>query len=59
MKKRPELDVDFIQSRPLTEEEHKLVSEIIRKSKAKRKKKYKTSHKTSIAAEPKPKYGKR
>lgn len=36
--KRQELDVDFIQSRPLTKEEEKKLSEYIQKLKNKRKK---------------------
>ena len=40
--KRQELDVDFIQSKPLTKEEEKKLSEIIKKLKNKNKK---NSHK--------------
>lgn len=40
--KRQELDVDFIQSKPLTKEEEKKLSEIIKKLKNKNKK---SSHK--------------
>lgn len=36
--KKPELDVDFIQSRPLTKEEEKQLSEYIRKEKSKKSK---------------------
>ena len=46
MKKRKELDVDFIGGQgPLTKEEEKLISEFIRKRKSKRTKKSST-HKT-------------
>ena len=46
MKKRKELDVDFVGGQgPLTKEEEKLISEFIRKRKSQRTKKS-SSHKT-------------